>query len=291
MTTTHTTLAEGSIAHGLAAGGDLRWASADIGDAVETLRVRRDLSPLAAVSIGQLLAGAVLIHRLVAKGGLRLSLEVRGDGPLGRLLAEVDEEGRLRGSVDEVHAESEDGRLGIAAGIGRGTLRVVRRTVKGTYESQVELVPAGIGETLTHFLEQSEQIRAAVLLGVLARPTGIAAAGGLVVEALPGADADVLRGVEERIAARSGVSRLLEQGGREALLDDVLGELDREVLEHSTVIYACTCSRESLLERLRELPVEDLEYLEQQGVAETDVECTYCGSHYIFAAEELRSIQ
>lgn len=291
MSTPSTVLAQGMIRHGLAGRGDLRWAHTDLTQAVETVRRRLDLSPLAAVALGQLLAGTVLIQRLVTKTPLRLRLEVRGDGPLGRLQAEVDADGRLRGSVDHGRAESPDGTLGIASGIGHGLLRVVRQTDRGTYESQVELVPTGIGQTLTHYLEQSEQIRAAVLLGVMARPEGITAAGGLVLEALPDADGDLLLAVEERIAEQESVSRLLEDQDEDALLDDVLGQLDRETLASDTLSYACSCDRDSLLRRLRELPVEDLEYLEQKGGDGTEVVCTYCGARYLFHAEELRPVQ
>lgn len=284
------TIGEGEVLHGIAGGGDLRWAVVDLVDAVEALRRRRDLAPLAAVSVGQLLTGTALLQRMVTKTPVRLGVELRGDGPLGRMTAEIDDEGNLRGTVGEIHAESEDGRLGVSAGVGQGTLRVIRQTAQSTYESQVELVPQGIGESLAHYLEQSEQVRAAVIVGVMARPAGISAAGGLIVEALPGADEDLISGLEERIRSHGEISRTLEEGGVEALLDAILGALDREILGRYPVRYACSCNRGTLLARLQQLPQEDLDYLLEQSDG-TEAECAYCGTVYLFTPEELTATQ
>ncbi|MCB1054907.1 MAG: Hsp33 family molecular chaperone HslO [Acidobacteria bacterium] len=284
------TLGEGELLHGIAGAGDLRWVVVDLGTAVEALRLRRDLAPLAAVSLGQLLTGTALLQRMMTKTPMRLGVELRGDGPLGRMTAEIDDQGNLRGTVGQIHAEAEDGRLGISSGIGQGTLRVIRQGAKATYESQVELVPEGIGASLAHYLEQSEQVRAAVLVGVLARPDGISAAGGLIVEALPGADEDLLSGLEERIRGCGEIGRILESGGIDALLDGVLGSLDRESLGRYPVRYACGCDRGSLLSRLRALPQEDLDYLLEQPGG-TEAECVYCGTVYLFTPEELAAAQ
>jgi molecular chaperone Hsp33 len=164
---------------------------------------------------------------------------------------------------------------------------VVRQPKEGPrYESQVELVPGGVGQNLAHYLHQSQQIESAVLVGVLARPTGIAAAGGVLLEALPGVDEDVLRGVERRIAELTGVARALEEGGGEGLLRAVLGDLDREVLESRTLRLECKCERDRFRQQLLSLPVEDREYLLEEGDP-VRTQCTFCGSEYTFAPEDL----
>ena len=124
----------------------------------------------------------------------------------------------------------------------------------------------------------------------LARPDGISAAGGLTVEALPGADEDLLSGLEERIRGCGEIGRILESGGIDALLDGVLGSLDRESLGRYPVRYACGCDRGSLLSRLRALPQEDLDYLLEQPGG-TEAECVYCGTVYLFTPEELAAAQ
>ena len=213
----------GRLHVGTAASGDLRWALADLTPLVEEARLLRDLSPLAAIGFGQLLTAAVLLTRLVSKDPLRLVLEVRGDGPLGHVRAEADTHGRVRGLVERNLAER--ARAPIVAGgdgagaeraspdLGTGTLRVVRQMRKQNYESRVSLVEGGVARNVVHFLEQSEQIRSAVMLGVLTRPAGVVVGGGLIVEALPGADRALVRGLEARIAQLPSISGLLEDGG------------------------------------------------------------------------------
>lgn len=278
---------DGRLAIGLAAAGSVRWAAVSMAGAVEEARLRQDLSPLAAVALGRALAAAVLIQRIALKVPARLVVEVMGDGPLGRVVAEAEAGGGVRGLVGEPHLPNpEDGRMQIAAAVGRGTLRVTREQGGRRYSSQVELVSGELADDVTHYLEQSEQIRSAVLLGVLPRPEGIAAAGGLVVEALPGSENAVVRRLERNIWTVEGVSAALARGGAFALADEVLAGLDVEVLEEVPVAYRCRCERDGLRDRLRGLTEEELrDLLEPTG--DCEAVCAFCGSTYRFAAAEL----
>ncbi len=110
----------GELVHGLAGRGDVRWAVADLRGVVEEARVRHDLSPVAAAALGRALAGAALLMFLSPRAWARLVLEVRGDGPLGTVVAEIDDAGNLRGFVGNPRVETAAGEgLGIAAAIGR----------------------------------------------------------------------------------------------------------------------------------------------------------------------------
>jgi molecular chaperone Hsp33 len=279
----------GKLHVGTAANGDLRWALADITPLVEEARVLRDLSPLAAIGLGQLLTAAVLLTRLVSKDPLRLVLEVRGDGPLGRLRAEADTHGRVRGLVEQRLAERPAGQDRATPELGTGTLRVVRQMQKRNYESRVSLVEGGVATNVVHYLEQSEQIRSAAMLGVLARPAGVVVGGGLIVEALPGADPHLVRRLETRIPNLPSVSGLLEDGGPWALLDHAIGEVERETLEERQVMLTCDCDRERFRGHLRALASRDPSIL---GDDETvDVQCNFCGADYRFAVDELLTLQ
>ena len=251
---------KGRLEVGLAASGDLRWVAVELTPVLEEARRRLDLSPISAVALGRALSGAALLRRIVTKVPSRLLLEVKGDGPLGGIVAEADETGNLRGLVGNPQLETpEDGRMRIAELVGEGVLRVTREgQQRNRYQSEVALVSGELGDDLTHYLEQSEQIRSAVLLGVLPKPTGIGAAGGLIVEALPGTEEDVLDHLERNIRAIEGVSHELERGGVPALERAVLQGLDREILEAQPLEYRCRCSREVLLEQLRPIARNDL---------------------------------
>ena len=160
----------GTLHVGTAANGDLRWALADMTPLVEEMRILRDLSPLAAIGLGQLLTAAVLLTRLVSKDPLRLVLEVRGDGPLGHVRAEADTLGRVRGLVERRLAERPPATSGHSRARHSARCAWCASMRTTNYESRVSLVDGGVARNVVHFLEQSEQIRSAVMLGVLARP-------------------------------------------------------------------------------------------------------------------------
>jgi molecular chaperone Hsp33 len=283
--------APGLLQLGMAGGGALRWAVADVTQVVEEARGRLDLSPVAAAALGRCLAGASLLLRLAAKTPpTRLVLEIRGDGPLGRVIAEADPEGNLRGMVGDPRVDvppTPAGKLAVGRAVGKGLLRVLREHAGGgSYHSQVELVSGEIGEDVAHYLEQSEQSRSAVLLGVLAKPFGIAAAGGMIVEVLPGAPEEVVARLERNLAGIPGVSHLVEAGGSEQVIGSLLAGLDREVRETRPLRYRCRCSRERLLHHLVLLPEDDREHLRSaNGTIEAD--CVFCGSRYVYTPEEL----
>ncbi len=282
--------AQGSLQLGLAGGGALRWAAADVTGVVEEARGRLDLSPVAAAALGRSLAGAALLLRLATKTPARLIVEIRGDGPLGRVIAEADPEGNLRGMVGDPRVMVPDypnGKLAVGTAVGKGLLRVLREhDGGGSYHSQVELVSGEISEDVAHYLAQSEQRHSAVLLGVLARPAGVAAAGGMIVEVLPGAPDEVIARLERNIESVPGVSHLVETGGSGHVIETLLAGLDREVHEDRPLRYRCRCSRERLLHHLALLPAEDRAHL--LGAEErVEADCVFCGTRYSYDLEEL----
>lgn len=284
------TLTQGTLELGLAGDGALRWAVADITGVMKEVRDRFDLWPVPAAALGRCLAGAALLQRLSTKTPSRLTLDVRGDGPLLRVLAEADDEGNLRGLVGDGQVQVPDwpgDKLGVGRAVGRGYLRVLREYEWGTsYQSQVELVSGEISEDVAYYLAQSEQTRSAVMLGILGNPSGVVAAGGMVVELLPGAPEETIARLESNIAGIRGVSHLLEEGGADHVVEQVLAGFDREIKEVRPLRYRCRCSRERLLNHLVLLPAEDRDYLKaDDGAIEAD--CAFCGTRYRYTPEEL----
>jgi len=284
-------LARGRLQVGLAGGGGLRWAAADLTGVVETARDRLDLSPVAAAALGRTLTGAALLLRMAAKTPLRLLLEIRGDGPLRQVLAEADQAGNLRGTVSPRRVDvppTPAGKLDVGGAVGDGTLRVLREYERGgRYHSQVDLVSGEIGEDVAHYLHQSEQTRSAVMVGVLGKPEGVVGAGGVIVEVLPGAGEDLLETLEANIRRLpGGVSRVLEEGGLDRMLEIVLAGLGPRVVEERTLHYRCRCSRDRLRRHLVLLSDEDREnHALDDGSIEA--ECLFCGEKYLYPPEEL----
>lgn len=275
---------------GMAGAGALRWVAADVTDIVREVRDRLDMTPVAAAALGRAVAGAAMLLRLATKTPSRLVLDIRGDGPLRQVLVEVDAEGNIRGTVGNPRAVVPDlpnTKLAVGDAVGSGRLRVLREFGDGgSYHSHVNLVSGEIGDDLAHYLDQSEQARSAVLVGVLGRKTGVAAAGGVIVEVLPGAPEEVVARLEANLAAMPGVSWLLEEGGVDRVLDQALAGLDRTLEETAPLRYRCRCSRERLQRHLVLLSADDRDYLaEEDGAIEAD--CVFCGNHYRFTSDEL----
>lgn len=280
----------GALEYGVAGEVSLRWAAVDLTAVVEEARRRHDLSPVAAVALGRAMAGAALLHRLSVRATRRLSLTVDGDGPIGRIVAEVNQEGDLRGYVGEPRvdvAREIDDRVRIAAAVGSGVLKVRRDLLDGgSYESQVALETGEIGLDIAHFLEQSEQSQSAVMVGVLEGPEGVRSAGGMVVEVLPGANPAAVERLERNLEVDSSVSRALGRDGLAGLRDRVLAGLEPEALDRRELRFRCACERERLREQLSTLPSEDRESIADDDGAVV-AECAFCGARYRFAAAEL----
>jgi molecular chaperone Hsp33 len=291
MTSTDTNAAESRLQVGLAGEGHLRWAVADLTSVVQEAQARRDLGPVATAALGRSMAGAALLLRLASKTPSRLTIDIRGDGPILRVIAEADDEGNLRGLVGETHVDVphwDNMKLAVGRAVGNGFL-CVRRDFPGghSYQSHVELVSGEIGDDLIYYLQQSQQTdTAVVLLGVLGRPSGVVAAGGMIVEALPGAPESVVEALGRNASGLPGITDLLETGGLPHVVDTVLSGLDREVKEVSALRYRCRCGREKYLRQLLLLPAEDRDYLAaEDGSIETD--CVFCGARYVYRPEEL----
>lgn len=291
----------GRLIRGLAGDGAFRVLAAETTDAVEEARRRHGLAPTATAALGRALTGAALLAFLLSKTPReRVTLKIEGDGPLGHLVAEAGVDGRLRGYVGRPEADlppNERGKLDVGGLIGRGDLRVMRSLPSGEiYDSTVPLVSGEIAEDLAHYLAKSEQIPSAVLLGVRVGPEGpVEAAGGMVVQVLPGAPEEAIARLEENLKAVPGFSQLLKEKGLPGAVEAVLRGLGFEKLGEKAglppeipIAFRCRCDREKARTSLSFFTPDELERMAQEGGAE--VVCRWCGEVYRFAPGELKAL-
>jgi molecular chaperone Hsp33 len=199
-------------------------------------------------------------------------------------MAEVEDNGDVRGMVSSPQIEiprSEQTQLGVGKAIGNGVLRVWREETRLSYESQVGIKSGCIGVAVAHYLEQSEQTRSAVLLGLLAKTEGITAAGGMMIEALPGPEDETLSRLEKHIGQLPSVSRLMATEGIDGLIDEVLRPAAYTVGETRDVRYRCRCSASSIRRFLRDLNASERDKL-RSGKGDLEAECVFCGRQYQF---------
>lgn len=278
------------LIQGMAADGHFRILAAQTTTAVETAREILDLAPVAAEALGRSMTGAVLLARMLDKDvrNQYVSLRFDGDGPLGTLIADGTIGGNVRGYV--ANPVPDDPALDAESAIGNGSLTVIRGTPPEgkPYTSQILLGGSGIATDLTRYLMRSEQIASAVLLGVLNRRDGVAAAGGLIIQAFPHAPEDAIALMEERVRHAPSLSSLLETMSIEDAVATILEGTNYKQIDggHSQPVqYACSCTRERALNPLSLLDQSEiLEMIEQGG---TEVRCQFCGRRYAFSADDL----
>src|SRR5947209_4894962 len=200
------------LIQGMAEGGDFRIIAAQTTKTVETARQLLDLAPVATDALGRALTGSLLLARLLDKNVKHqyVTLRLHGDGPLGVIIAEANVAGSARGYV--ANPVPADATLDVSRAIGRGLLTVVRGTPPAgkPYTSQITLEGGGVAQDLTRYLAGSEQISSAVLLGVLNRRDGVAAAGGIVIQSFPHASEESIDRIEKRIKDAPPLSTLLD---------------------------------------------------------------------------------
>ena len=195
------------LLRGVAAAGGVRVIAADTTELVEYARVRHGMAPTATAALGRTLTGALLLSHVLLKNPQdRVTLRLRGDGPLGGVIADAGLDGAVRGYATNPDADlppRPDGKLNVGGALGKGDLQVVRAHAPygDPYSSSVDLVTGEVAEDIAVFLAQSEQIHSAVLLGVYIEPSGVVKSGGVILQALPGADEAALTLLEANVRA------------------------------------------------------------------------------------------
>ena len=294
----------GRLIRGLAADGNLRVLAALTTDVAEEARVRHHLSPTPTAALGRAMTGALLLTFLLSKTPReRITLQFRGDGPLGGPIAEAAPDGLVRGHVKHKHVEPPlrpDGKLNVGAAVGGGELKVDRLlSNEEVYQSSTEIVSGEIAEDLARYLWQSEQAPSAILLGVRVHGQGeVQVAGGIVVQVLPDCPDEVVRRLEANLAGRTSITDLLLEKGLEGTVETLMEGLGYQETDLTVVGYrdgyihlqfGCRCSRERALNALVYFsPQEREEMIEQDGGAE--VTCHWCGDKYQITPEEIRSL-
>ena len=265
-------------------------------DLVERARNIHTLLPMATAALGRALLGASMMGDMLKEEAGSLTLQIKGGGPLGTILAVSDCEGNVRGYVQNPHVELMEkyqGKLDVGAAVGQdGTLTVIKDIgLKEPYVGSIGLFSGEIADDLAMYFVESEQIPTACALGVLVGlDQSVTAAGGYLIQLLPGASEDMITKIEAGVHAMGSVSHALADGlDGEGLLRAVLKDFDLEILEKHPVEYRCYCSRDRVTRALISMGKKDLgELIQDQGKAE--LTCQFCDQVYHYSKEELEEI-
>lgn len=262
---------------------------------VERARQIHHASPTATAALGRLLCAASLLGNMMKEEKASLTMRLNGGGPLGGVLAVSDSTGNVRGYVGDPSCDlplRPDGKLDVGGAVGRQGMLTVSRDIglREPYIGSTEIVSGEIAEDVAAYMTESEQIPAAVGLGVLVdTDTTVAQAGGFIVQLLPGAPEELISKLEDNIFLMDSVTMQLFDGGAEELVKNVLKGMDYELMEEIPVEYRCTCSRQRLQEALRTIDNGELQEIIDDG-EDIHVTCQFCDQVYTFTPGEVAQI-
>ena len=253
-------------------------------------------TPNATAAFGRALTAASMMGNMQKVENGSMTLQIRGGGPIGTITVVSDAEGNVRGCVTEPRVplvEEYPGKLDVSATVGtNGTITVIRDLqMKEPYIGSTELVSGEIGDDVTAYFAQSEQVPTACALGVLVdRDTSVKVAGGYILQLLPGAPEETIATLEAGIQKAGAVTPMLEAGMTpEDILGQVCGSLGVVFLETCEVGYKCYCSRERVESALISLGREELTQIMQEGKP-FPVECQFCDTVYTFTPENVAEL-
>ena len=283
---------------GICAGGMARMIAVDSKDAVsEALRIH-NTSPVATAALGRTLTCAMLMSSGLKNDTDSVTLSIRGDGPLGVILAVSDRFGNVRGYCENPHVDlplNKAGKLDVGTAVGGGVLTVIKDLgLKEPYSGTTELISGEIAEDVAYYFAASEQIPTAVAAGVLVGPAdndipgyGVIAAGGYMIQLMPGADESLADEITARAASMPSVTTLLSAGASpEDICSDILRGLDFQVETRSYAGFKCNCSRERMEDGMKSLGYHELRniYLEDKSAQTV---CHFCNRTYTFDENDL----
>ena len=285
-----------TIIRATAADGQIKMAVITARESVERARQIHRLSPTACAALGRTLCAASLLGQAMKEEDASLTIRVNGGGPIGSVVAVSDHLGNMRGYVENPGVElplRPDGKLNVGGAVGKDGMFTVSRDIglREPYIGSVELVSGEIAEDLTSYLLSSEQVPSACALGVLVdTDRSIRAAGGFIVQLMPGADEEIIAKLEDNIFLMDQLTTILDEDGTDAIFAQVLKGFDYHLVGEYPVAYRCPCSRERVEQALTVIDRKELDEIVAAG-KDITVSCQFCDRVYAFTPQEIAALK
>ncbi|MBO5513487.1 MAG: Hsp33 family molecular chaperone HslO [Mogibacterium sp.] len=251
--------------------------------------------PVVTAALGRLLSAGAMMGSMMKGENDKLTLIMKGDGPIGQLTVTVDSHGNVKGFPAEPSVDiplKRAGKLDVGGAIGRGTLTVIMDIgLKEPYNGQVEIQTGEIGDDLAYYFTVSEQTPSAVGLGVMVdTDSSVKHAGGFIIQMMPDVEEGTVAAIEAKLDGADPVTTMMEKGmSPEDILEYYLGDLDLRINEKLPVQFHCDCSKERVAGALATLSTKDLSDIINDG-EEIEVKCYFCNSAYKFQVDELKEM-
>lgn len=283
------------IVKALAYDGQIRAYSALTTETVQEAQTRHYTWPTASAALGRTMTATVMMGAML-KGDQKLTVTLDGQGPIGKVIADADAEGNVRGYVTNPQTHfplNNIGKLDVSRAVGTdGSLTVVKDVgMKDYFSGSSPIVSGEVGDDFTYYFAKSEQVPSSVGLGVLVNPdNSIKASGGFIIQVMPGAKDETINKLEEAINNMTPVSKLIDQGlSPEELLYEVLGESNVQILEKLPTRFECNCGHDKFLNAIKGLGEAEINSMIEEDHG-AEAECHFCRSKYEYSEEELQAL-
>lgn len=281
------------MVRGIDAGSNFRFFGANTTHLVNEACAKHQTSPVASAALGRTLTANLMMGGMLKNDDDRVSIIIKGDGPIGGVITEANGHGEVKGYVYNPQCESHLnylGKLDVGGAIGNANMTVVKDLgMKEPYSGQVPMLTGEIAEDLTYYFFASEQTNSVVILGVLVdRDYSIKQAGGIIIQVLPDATEEAISALEEKIKDFGNLTDRMEKGQSiEFVIEYLLGKV--EYMDSMAVSFSCDCNKDRMERALISVGKKDLEeIMEEDGQAE--LVCPFCNDKYLFGKEELKDI-
>lgn len=285
------------LVRALAFDGTIRATAVRATQTVSTAQKAHDTWSAASAALGRTLVAGLLLGATQQKGDTKLTIKVQGNGPGGSIIVDADAHGHVKGYIQNPEVSlplNEKGKIDVRGVVGtEGSLTVIKDLgLKEPFTGQVPLISGELGEDFTYYMAASEQIPSSVGLSVLVdTDDSIRAAGGFMIQVMPGATEETIAEVEKRIAEIPYVSHLIDEGETpENILNRLLGEENIEILDREPVSFECNCSKEKFAQALQNIGGQELDAMIEEDHGAEAV-CHFCNKHYHFTEDELRALR
>ncbi len=286
----------GRLIRGITEFGEIMAVALDGTDIVAKAEQIHKTSATATAALGRLLCAASMMGNAIKKEDGSITLKIAADGPMGTVMAVSDSHGNVRGYVNNPLVElplNDIGKLDVSGAVGKnGLLHVIKDSGSGEpFVGSVPLVSGEIAEDITSYYALSEQIPTVCALGVLVNADlTVKAAGGYIIQLLPGADDACIDKLEASIEKMPPVSKMLNDGlTLEEMLGKALSDFKFDVLTDTTVEYRCNCSQQRVEKALISLGKKELNDMADDG-KDIEIKCQFCDKVYNLSCEQIRGL-